>query len=212
MASIPAEVRVEVLKELARQLDAARWEESSSSEASEMYDRLVKDPNIGGRLLPFMAPEKVRVWIKDGPAKEYRRALEGVGPMAPYTSRAYPGPESVVRLALGDKWSVRAGTIVEKPMRCFADDPYGQSMFVIWGPFNALQGLIWNSCLVRAGDALEPIMIAITKPSGSPIPSSEWKLVQALSDIVDAECKQITYAVGRKLRIDIAFRGEVDLG
>jgi hypothetical protein len=198
MAGIPSKVRAEIIEELVRQLDAARWEELPANQASEMYDRFVKDPKIGGRLADFMPAEKVRVWIKDGPAKEYRRALEGIGPIAPFTKRSYPGPESVVHLALGDQWSPKPNTITEKPMRCFAEDPDGRSMFVIWGPFSALQGLIWNSCLVRAQDPQKPITVVITKPNGAPLPASDWKLVMALSEIVGASCKQITYAVSRK--------------
>lgn len=198
MAKVPSDVRTAVIEELVRQLDAARWEEMSSSAASEMYDRFVRDPKIGGRLSPYMPAEKVRVWIKDGPAKEYRRALEGIGSIASFTKRAYPGPESVVRLALGDQWSPKADTIEEKPMRCFAEDPADQLMFVIWGPLSALQGLIWNSCLIRAGDSSKPITIVVTKPNSAPLPADEWKLVKSLCDIVGAGCKQVTYAVSRK--------------
>lgn len=198
MAAIPSEVRAEVIEELARQFDAARWEELSAPAASEMYDRFVKDPKIGGRLSPYLPAEKVRVWIKDGAAKEYRRALEGIGPIAPFTKRAYPGPDSVVRLALGDQWTPKPDTIEEKPMRCFAEDLKGQSMFVIWGPLNALQGLIWNSCLIRARDPLKPITVVVTKPNNAPLPATDWRQVEALSAIVGAHCKQITYAVSRK--------------
>lgn len=198
MATVPADVRIDVIRELVRQFDAVHWEEVPANVASEMYDRFVKDRNIGGRLAPHMPAEKIRVWIKDGPAKDYRRALEGTGPIANFTKRAYPGPESVVRQALGDKWKPVPDTIGEKPMRCFAEDSVGQSMFVIWGPLNAIQGLIWNSCLVRAEDAVEPITVVVTKPNSAPIPSEEWRLVEALCEIVDADCKQVTYAVSRK--------------
>lgn len=198
MTGVPADVRSEVIGEIVRQFDAARWEELSSHEASEMYDRFVKDPKIGVRLSTYMPADKVRVWIKDGPAKEYRRALEGIGPVAPYTKRAYPGPESVVRLALGDQWSPREGAIEEKPMRCFADDQDGHSMFVIWGPFSALQGLIWNSCLIRAEHPSQPITVVVTKPKSASMPNKDWELVKRLCDIVEAECQQVTYAVSRK--------------
>lgn len=198
MAAIPAEVRAEVIEELVRQFDAAKWEEISANAASGMYDRFVKDPKIGGKLAPFMASDKVRVWIKDGPAKEYRRALEGIGPIAPFTKRAYPGPESVVRLALGDHWTPKPDTVEEKPMRCFAEGPGGQTMFVVWGPLSALQGLIWNSCLLRADAASQPITVVVTKPSAAPLSALEWELVKRLCGIVDAECKQVTYVVSRK--------------
>jgi hypothetical protein len=195
---IPPEVREEVLAELARQFDTARWEEVSGAAASEMYDRFVKHPDIGGRLRPFMPDAKIRVWIKDGPAKEYRRALEGVGPIARYTSRSYPGPDAIVKSALGSNWFARAETVEEKPMRCFAEGGDEKSSFVIWGPLSALQGLVWNSCLLRAYDPRQSITIVITKPNSTPILGDEWGLVERLAKIVNADCRQVTYAVGRK--------------
>ncbi len=83
-------------------------------------------------------------------------------------------------------------------MRCFAEDPREQFMFVIWGPLSAIQGMIWNSCLIRAKDPSVPITIAITKPNSAPLLADDWKLVKALSHIVNADCKQVTYAVHRK--------------
>lgn len=198
MAALPADVRTEVITELFRQFDAARWEELSSPAASEMYNRFVKDPKIGGRLAPFMTGERVRVWIKDGPAKEYRRALEGTGTFASFTNRAYPGAESVVRLALGDQWALKPDTLEIKPMRCFAEDANGQSMFVIWGPISALRDLIWHSCLIRAEDPLKPITVVVAKPNSAPLPTNDWKLVQTLTKVVDAHCEQVTYSVNRK--------------
>lgn len=198
MAKVPADVRKAVIKEVVGRLDAARWEEVPSATASEMYDRFVKDPKIGGRLSPHMPADKIRVWIKDGPAKEYRRALEGIGPIASFTKRMYPGPESVVRLALGDQWLLKPDTVEEKPMRCYAEGPGGRSMYVIWGPLSAIQGMIWNSCLIRAEDSAEPITVVVTKPNSAPLPADDWKLVKALSRIVKADCKQVTYAAIRK--------------
>ena len=202
---IPTATRQEVLIELARQFDAVRWEEINSAGASEMYDRFVKDPKIGGRLAHFMAPEKVRVWIKDGPAKEYRRALEGKGYLATYTSRAYPGAEAIVRSALGQKWSPRPDSVEEKPMRCFAEDANGQSMYVVWGPMTSLQNLFWNAALIRADDPYEPITIVVTKPNSAPVDRDEWNLTERLANLLDADSKQVMYAVGRKPRVDIAF-------
>lgn len=198
MAIVPDKVRVEVIEELVRQFDAARWEELSSHEASGMYDRFVKDPKIGVRLSTYIPADKIRVWIKDGPAKEYRRALEGTGPVAPFTKRAYPGPESLVRLALGDRWTPKEGTIKKKPMRCFAEHPDGSSMFLIWGPFSALQGLIWNSCLLLAKEDLNQVTVVVTKPSSTSLPREDWDLVKRLCGLIGANCKQVTYAVIRK--------------
>lgn len=196
--TLPSRVRDEVLAELARQMDAIRWEELSSVEASQMYDRFMKAPRIGGRLADFMSPGKIRVWIKDGPAKEYRRALEGKGYLAPYTARAYPGADAIVRSALGSGWTPRTDSIDEKPMRCFAVDEDGRSVFIIWGPATSLQNLIWHAALVRADDPRGQITIVLTKATSSPLEDEEWAWAERLARVVKADCRQVTYAVGRK--------------
>ena len=198
MADIPRPVRDAVRASLGRQFDALRWEALTNPERTEAYERFVRDPTVGGLLAPYKAAGDIRVWIKDGPAKEYGRALEGRGYMAEHVSRAYPGPGAVVRSALGDEWKARIDAMNEKPMRCFAEDGKGQSMFVIWGPLTALQGLIWHSALIRADEPTVPITIAITKPGNGPVSAGEWELVERLADIVDADCRQVTYTVGKK--------------
>ncbi|MFE0879967.1 hypothetical protein ACFW4X_34640 [Streptomyces smyrnaeus] len=202
MAALPEPIRLEIFAELARHFDAVRWEEVSAPAATEMYDRFAKDPKIGGRLAQFMPTEKIRPWIKDGPAKQYRRALEGVGPMAQMTSREYPGPRSVVRVALGAGWTPRAETLDVKPMRCFADGPDGEAAFVTWGPMNGLQGMVWHACLRRVESESQPITIAVTKPNAAPLPDDEWNLALSLATIVGARCEQVTYAVSRKMITD----------
>ncbi|MFF5857120.1 hypothetical protein ACFY8B_16015 [Streptomyces sp. NPDC012751] len=198
MAVLPEPIRLEIFAELARHFDAARWEEVSPPAATEMYDRFARDPKIGGRLAQFMPTEKIRPWIKDGPAKQYRRALEGLGPMAQMTSREYPGPRSVVRLALGAGWTPRAETLDVKPMRCFADGPDGEAAFVTWGPMSSLQGMVWHACLRRAESESHLITIAVTKPNTAPLPDDDWQLAVSLASILRARCEQVTYAVSRK--------------
>ncbi|MFF5364639.1 hypothetical protein ACFY4I_35490 [Streptomyces scabiei] len=203
MASLPEPIRLEIFAELTRHFDAMRWEEVSSPAATEMYDRFVKDPKIGGRLARFMPTEKIRPWIKDGPAKQYRRALEGVGPMAQMTTREYPGPQSVVRLAMGSGWTLRAQTLDVKPMRCLADGPNSESAFITWGPMSGLQGMVWHACLRRAESESQLITIAVTKPNTAPLPDDDWHLALSLATVLRARCEQVTYRVSRKATADL---------
>ena len=196
--SIPDEVRAEAYVELARQFDELRWEEVSAQTASSMYNRFVKDKRIGGLLSPFMPENRIRVWIKDGPAKEYRRALEGVGPMASYTSRAYPGPSAIIESALGSGWELEQGTLEEKPMRCVARDRQDQMMRLVWGPPTALKEIFWNASLVRAKVPLDPLTIALTKPSSAPLSPLEWELARQLAELIDVDCAQVTYVAAKK--------------
>lgn len=179
MTNIPPQIRSKAVIEIVRQFDHLHWEELSNRERTLHYDRFIRDPKIGGILRPFLSDANIRVWIKDGLAKEYRRALEGRGPLAGITGRAYPGPQAVVTKALDIAWTPREGSIDEKPMRCYADDDKGQSMFVIWGDYGSLRDLVWHATLVRASDSLLPITIAITKPGNANLDPDSWKQVEA---------------------------------
>ena len=163
-----------------------------------MYERFVKDPKIGGALAPFLGEGAIRVWIKDGPAKEYRRALEGKGMMADYTTRAYPGADAVVRAALGAPWKVTSGSVEEKPMRCSARGPDKQTVFVIWGPVASLKELVWHAMLRRVNDPQQAIALVITKPSNAPLASEDWNMSRRMAKVLGADCSQITYAVSKK--------------
>lgn len=201
MTTLPKEIRDAVRAELARQLDEIRWEEVSISDASRLYARLVNDPKVGGALRPYMSDSKIRVWIKDGPAKEYRRGLEGVGYMAGYTRRAYPGPDALIGAVLGRTWRHDPSSLEDKPMRCIARDELGQSMHVIWGPLAHLQGMHWTASTYRARNPLEPVTLIYTRASSTPLEGADWDLAQSLAELIDADCAQATYAVVKKLPI-----------
>lgn len=199
MAHLPDVTRDQVCSELGLRMDRVRWEEISASRASALYDEFVDDPKIGGVLKPFLPVDKIRVWIKDGPAKEYRRALEGVGYMAAHTSRAYPGPDALITAALGDGWGHDPATIEEKPMRCLAHDELGRHVLVVWGSLGALQGIYWVASTHRATNPDQPVTMVITKPSQAPLSGQEYDLARRLADIIEVDCVQVTYAVGKKV-------------
>lgn len=192
---IPIDVRREVISEIYRRLDAMNWEECSPSECSRTYVEFLNDPLIGGRLDVFMPRDRVRIWIKDGPAKEYRRALEGIGPYQGYTSRRSAGAETVVRSALGSEWSVVYGSIVDKPMRCVAE--CGDSLRpVVWGPESSLKELIWHAALHAAERPGQPAMsVVITRRGNAPIDMSTWQRATRLAKVVGCEVCQIPLLV-----------------
>jgi len=86
-------------------------------------------------------------------AKECRRAPEGVGSYAEYTSRQAPHPQQVVNAAIGENWSVVDGTVAGKSIRCTARMG-GESRQPIWDPAGSLlhePGLA--RCRARGGAA-----------------------------------------------------------
>ena len=196
-ATVPPNVREAVLTELIKQFDQVKWEELSSSDTSAWYTRFVRDENIGRRLSQYMSEAEIRVWIKDGPAKEYRRALEGRGSYAQYTSRAFPGPEIIVRATLGKGWTLVADSIEEKPMRCIARSR-DQTKFLIWGPTKSLKDLVWQASVTLAEKPDTAITLVITRPSTTRLMGDKWTFAEKLSTVIGVDCKQVTYAVGRK--------------
>ena len=196
-ATVPPKVREAVLIELVRQLDEVKWEELTAHDTSAWYNRFVKDENIGRRLSQYMSEVEIRVWIKDGPAKEYRRALEGRGSYSQYTSRAFPGPEVIVRATLGNGWTLVTDSIEEKPMRCLAQSG-DQMKFLIWGPTKSLRDLVWQATVTLAENPHTAITLVITRPSATRLTGDIWSLAERLSKVIGVECRQVTYAVSRK--------------
>lgn len=187
---VPEEVRQEVAASLYERLDALCWEELSSRDKSEAYGNFVSDPTIGGRLAPYLGSDRIRVWIKDGPAKEYGRALEGVGAYAGYTRRAFVGPQGVVSAVLGDSWSVREGSVKDKPMCCWADSPDGASRFVIWGAHQGVKDLVWQAVLHRADHPESKPVIILTRREVTALPKHVRNHAERVCAIVGAEYRE----------------------
>lgn len=197
---IPKEVREKVLVELYRRFDETSWEQLASNEKSTAYERFVADPLIGGELSPFLDEGRIRLWIKDGPAKEYVRALEGVGPYAHLTMRALAGPSYVIASALGDGWNIVDGSLDVKPMRCRATSVGGESRFVVWGPISSLKELFWHAALHIAETPSVGAIVVIARTGAAPVPASKWSLVVRLCTTVGAECRSVQRSVTRKDR------------
>lgn len=194
MAKIPEELRREVIAALYASFDEMQWEERTQAERSVAYGRFVDDPEIGGRLALHIPLDRVRVWIKDGPAKEYRRALEGVGPFAKFTNRRTSGPKGVVAGVLGKSWSVVEGSVRDKPLRCFAQRG-DKRRLVVWGPESTLKDLFWHvACHFADGNDDSPIIV-VTKRGNAPIDQTQWRRAKRLGSIWGAEVAQTSLAV-----------------
>lgn len=196
--SIPEPVRYQVIAELYRRMDQMQWEQISPVRAAAEYGRFVDDPQIGGVLEQYMPSGQIRVWIKDGPAKEYRRALEGVGSYAAFTSRMRPQPQQIVENVLGAGWRVE-GEIELKPMRCWAENgTTGEKRRVIWGEISGLKELIWHAALQAVSKSSVATDVVITKPTFIPLPGPDWQRVQALAELVGADAHQVAHAPVKK--------------
>lgn len=195
MTDVPTQTRQEVIGSLYQEMDRMRWDEMTNRDKSDAYERFVSDPRIGGRLAPFLGSDKIRVWIKDGPAKEYGRALEGVGAYASYTSRTYPSPDRFVAQVLGQEWRVREDSVEDKPMRCWAETDDGSARYVVWGPFSGLKDLIWQAVCHRAEHwDSEPVVVVTTRGMIRLSPGQRTQ-AERMCQIIGAEMREARRSV-----------------
>ncbi|HBH55888.1 MAG TPA: hypothetical protein DDY46_04520 [Kocuria sp.] len=195
MTKIPDQLRREVIAELYRRFDALRWEERTQSERSTIYQRVVDDPTVGGRLASHLPVDRIRVWIKDGPAKEYRRALEGVGAYAEFTQRRTAGANGVIEAVLGKDWVLVDGSVGEKPMRCSAELGDCRRLLV-WGPESSLKDLFWHAAVhvAECADDGSPLIV-VTRRGNAPIDSALWQRANKLSEVIGCNVMQASLAV-----------------
>lgn len=190
---LPDEVREAALAYAYRVFDRRRWEQVAAGERGAVFDELVADEKFGGLLRPYLTEGQIRVWLKDSAAKEYSRALEGVGGTAQFTPRRYPGPQAIAQAALGAGWTVTAGSVEHKPMRCTVTGPKGGSITLFWGPLRGLRDLHWAASRVRAL-SLGQVAIAITRPSMAPVAADEWTHANALCELIGVDLYSVMYA------------------
>jgi hypothetical protein len=169
MSQLPADIRDAVIERLYADAERIDWENLSVAEKSKQYANWLEDEEIGGRLLSFKPSElAVRLWMKDGPMKEYSRAVLGVGPNAGYVDNPRCTPDSVVRAALGTGWAVVPGSVEVKPARCRASGPE-REVVVIWGKKEDFKYLIYAALellVCGAEVASAAIVETVADPTG----------------------------------------------
>jgi hypothetical protein len=170
-SSVPREVRDAVVRVLYRQVETMDWELLSPQQKSQQYARWIDDPAIGGRLTAFQSAEDARVWLKDGPMKEYARALDGVGLFADFTNKRLSGPDELVRRALGEDWSIVPASHGEKPLHCLATDGT-TTRYVCWGKPGTFRDLVWAAVNKAIGGAERP-MIVVSLRDGQDVNGEE---------------------------------------
>jgi hypothetical protein len=148
------------------------WENLSVAEKTKQYANWLEDDEVGGELLRFKPSEpEVRVWMKDGPMKEYSRAILGVGRNARYVDHPRCTPESVVRATLGARWRVVQGSVEVKPARCWASGPEGKRA-VIWGNREDFKYFVF-AALELLVSGVEGASVAVVEAVANPTSSAE---------------------------------------
>jgi hypothetical protein len=177
---IPKDIRESVLRELYRQVGLLNWEDIPSRKKTEYYAQWVEDPTIGGELADYYTAEGMRVWLKDGPLKEYARALEGVGPFAKYTTKRLSPPSEFIARALGETWAIVPDSIGEKPMHCLVTDG-AQQRYVCWGNPQTFRDLLWAAVNMALAPAARPTIV-VCLSEGKVINPSQRRLHERIAE------------------------------
>jgi hypothetical protein len=167
---VPPEIRDAVLHELYRQVGSLDWDAISGRQKTGYYAQWVEDPAIGGELADYYTADGMRVWLKDGPLKEYARALEGFGPYAKYTTKRLAPPDEFIPSVLGDEWTVVSGSIGEKPMHCSVTDG-ARERYVCWGNPRTFRDLLWAAVNNAVRASTRPLVVVSLNEEQSITPS-----------------------------------------
>ena len=151
---------VRVVRKLYEDAQRIDWEHITLSNKTTRYASWLDDPEVGGILDQWMSPEEARVWIKDGPMKEYARALAGFGAFAHYLEEHPRGPSAMVRAAFGTSWSPIPGTEGSKPLHCVATDS-SKALSFIWGPSRDFKHLLWAALEASDSKTGHDVQIAV---------------------------------------------------
>lgn len=165
---LPDRVSEKIVSVLFAEAQRAGWEGLGVQDRSKLYSAWVQPENpVGSLLLPFMTAEEARVWIKDGPMKEYVRASNGVGKFARHIKAPRASQDEVLKRALGAGWSVVSGSLKTKPMRAQADSGEETIVFT-WGPARDLKHLVWAALQARAdGDIKRWVLVVVDTVTNS---------------------------------------------
>lgn len=164
-APIPEAQRAVIVTALYADAHEQNWTHLSTADRSRAYSAWVEDERIGGILTQYMTPEAARAWIKDGPMKEYRRALRGAGRYAQFGTSGGTTADDIVRASLGPEWSIIEGTTGVKPFHARVTDESGLTAYLAWDESRNFKNLVWAA--VRASVELDiPGHVIVTEPPG----------------------------------------------
>jgi hypothetical protein len=177
---IPKEVETKVVSRLYADAKKLDWASLTPQQHSTQYTKWVEDPEVGGRLREYLSDSDARVWIKDGPMKEWSRSLSGVGKYAALIEGADDIPAKLIRKALGEEWEVDLESLKTKPLRVTARKDEGETV-VTWAQARDLKHLVWSALTASAeGDAREWV-ICVVETFTRPTPANEKQAHQRLA-------------------------------
>jgi hypothetical protein len=169
---VPEHVRKRVVARVYADATKLDWPDLSIADRSRQYSEWLDDPEVGGLLEAVLGRERARVWLKDGPLKEYARALAGVGPYAPYLATKGTSVDEIVRSSVGSDWSLVPDSSGIKPLHCLAGRS-GDICYIAWGPSKDFKHLLWACLMALDGRRAKCAVAAVTETLLRPTPGGE---------------------------------------
>lgn len=142
MSKLPKHIRDDISRLVLKRAVEVGWEDLPNKRKSELYEDWAADPKIGSRLAEYIPTERIRVWIKDGPMKEYKRARRGLGPYADLVPEGKRYEELICQKVLGSGYRLLQSSIDVKPNRFDAECEH-ELITVIWGNVIDLKHMVW---------------------------------------------------------------------
>jgi hypothetical protein len=169
--AIPDAIEKRIVIRLFNDAESLDWAHLSPPGRSAQYGKWVQESEVGGILGKFMTSEQARVWIKDGPMKEWARAVSGIGKYAPLIHRSGATAAQLVHRALGPSWDVCVDTQRIKPLRVKAvhDD---EEVTFAWGPERDLKHLVWAALKAGANGDPMPWVLCVISTFTTPVPAN----------------------------------------
>ncbi|MCH8562053.1 hypothetical protein LTI14_02305 [Nesterenkonia sp. YGD6] len=185
---IPRSTREDVAKRILERAVELGWEDMTHGERSATYEQWVVDPQIGGMIGAYLPAERVRVWIKDGPMKEYRRARRGLGPYAKFVPTAVAMEGMISTIVLGSEWAVLPQTIGVKPSRFTAIGPEEDEVTIYWGNPSDLKHIVWGGLIAPRHVTIR--MVVVSTPT-QPLTSDTKALIHSLQSKLGTDIRMI---------------------
>jgi hypothetical protein len=177
---IPKEVETAVVTKLYADAEAVDWATMTPQEHSAQYAAWVDDPLVGGRLQEYVTAGDARVWIKDGPMKEWARSHSGIGKYSHFVEGADDVQALLARKAVGDGWQPDPQTLQIKPARMLVRNGEHEKVLT-WAPAAGLKHLVWAALVAAAEGDSRPWVLAVVETLTKPTPANERKAHQRLA-------------------------------
>jgi hypothetical protein len=169
---IPHEIETAVVAQLYREAELIDWPSMTPQQHTAPYNKWVEAPAVGGKLTEYLSASDARVWIKDGPMKEYTRAASGVGKYAGLVANPSDVQTKIVRKALGEGWEPDADTLRVKPLRLVARNEEEEAI-VTWAPASGLKHMVWAALTASAEGDARAWTLCVTETFTKPTPANE---------------------------------------